>query len=151
MHIWQHAPATCYIYLCVHEPYWPDHGFVLYDVLLYSETLSSDMCHVSELLVSSFGYPILCHYKMPRAQLVAAYIQDGYRAFWQPKFECGCCTMLVFRVCGVRQNYYVFNLYHNPDLDDPIFYYNGGDHRLRYMHEKSPLITSDPQLCRKLK
>ena len=22
----------------------------------------------------------------------------------QPKFECGCCKMLVFRVCGVRQN-----------------------------------------------
>ena len=30
--------------------------------------------------------------------------------------------MLVFRVCGVRQNLYVFSLYCNPDLDDRIFY-----------------------------
>ena len=29
--------------------------------------------------------------------------------------------MLVFRVCGVRQNLYVFSLYLNPDLDDRIF------------------------------
>ena len=29
--------------------------------------------------------------------------------------------MLVFRICGVRQNLYVYNLYHNPDLDDLIF------------------------------
>ena len=30
--------------------------------------------------------------------------------------------MLVFRVCGVRQNLYVYSLYRNPDLDDQIFY-----------------------------
>ena len=30
--------------------------------------------------------------------------------------------MLVFRVCGVRENLYVFSLYRNPDLDDRIFY-----------------------------
>ena len=29
--------------------------------------------------------------------------------------------MLVFRVCGVRQNFYVFSLYRNPYLDDQIF------------------------------
>ena len=29
--------------------------------------------------------------------------------------------MLVFRVCGVRQNLYVFSLYRNPHLDDRIF------------------------------
>ena len=37
-------------------------------------------------------------------------------------FECGCCEMLVLRVCGVRQNVYVYSLYRNPDLDDLIFY-----------------------------
>ena len=31
--------------------------------------------------------------------------------------------MLVFRVCGVRQNIYVYSLYRNPDLDNRIFYY----------------------------
>ena len=29
--------------------------------------------------------------------------------------------MLVFKVCGERQNLYVFSLYLNPDLDDWIF------------------------------
>ena len=29
--------------------------------------------------------------------------------------------MLVFRVCGVRPNLYVYSLYRNPDLDDRIF------------------------------
>ena len=29
--------------------------------------------------------------------------------------------MLVFRVCGVRQNLYVYSLYRNPDLDDQTF------------------------------
>ena len=31
--------------------------------------------------------------------------------------------MLVFMVCGVRQNLYVFSLYRNPDLDDRFFDY----------------------------
>ena len=30
--------------------------------------------------------------------------------------------MLVFMVCDVRQNLYMFSLYRNPDLDDRIFY-----------------------------
>ena len=29
--------------------------------------------------------------------------------------------MLVFRVCGARENFYVFSLYRNPDLDDHIY------------------------------
>ena len=53
---------------------------------------------------------------------MAAYVRDGYGAFRQPKFECGRCEMLVFRVCGVWQNLYVYSLYRNPDLDDRIFY-----------------------------
>ena len=27
----------------------------------------------------------------------------------------------MFRVCGARQNFYMFSLYHNPDLDDRIY------------------------------
>ena len=77
---------------------------------------------MSELLVPGFGRPVLlCRGMMPRARGMAAYVRDGYGAFRQPKFECGCCEMLVFRVCCVRQNLYVFSLYRNPDLDDRIF------------------------------
>ena len=93
-----------------------------YDILLRSESLVSDMRHVSELLVPGFGRPVLlCRGKMSRARRMAAYVRDGYGAFRQPKFECGCCEMLVFMVCNMRQNLYVFSLYNNPDLDDRIF------------------------------
>ena len=51
---------------------------------------------------------------------MAAYERDGYGPFRQPKFEYGCCEMLVFRVCGATENFYVFSLYRNPDLDDRI-------------------------------
>ena len=93
-----------------------------YDILLCSETLVSDLRHVSELLVPGFGCPVfLCRGKLPRARGMAAYIRDGYGALRQPKFECGCCEMLVVRVCGLRQNIYVYSLYCNPDQDDRIY------------------------------
>ena len=88
----------------------------------HTETLVSDMRHLSELLVPGFGRPVLlCQGRLPQARGMAAYERDGYEAFRQPKFECGCCEMLVFRVCDVRQNLYVFSLYRNLDLDDWIF------------------------------
>ena len=79
------------------------------------------MRHMSELLVPGFSRPVLWRGKMPRACGMAAYIRDGYGAFCQPIFGCGCCEMLVIRVCGVRQNLYGYSLYCNPDLDDHIF------------------------------
>ena len=77
------------------------------------------MRHVSELLVNGFGCPdLLCRGRNPRARVMVAYVRDGYGAFREPKFECGCCEMLVLTDCGVRQNLYVFSLYRNPDLMD---------------------------------
>ena len=71
-----------------------------YDLLLCSETLVSDRCHMSELLVPGFSHPVLlCLDGVPRAREMAAYVRDGYGAFRQPKFKCGCCEMLAFRVC----------------------------------------------------
>ena len=79
------------------------------------------MRYVSKLLVPGFGRPVLlCRGWMPRARGMAAYVRNGYGAFRQPKFECGCYEMLVFRVCGVRQNLYV-QLCRNPALHDLIF------------------------------
>ena len=44
-----------------------------YDKLLCSETLVTDMRHVSEVLVPGFGRPVLlCQGKMPRARGMAA-------------------------------------------------------------------------------
>ena len=92
-----------------------------YDILFCSETSVSDLRHVSELLVPGFGRPVfLCRGKLPRTRGMAAYVGDGYGVFSQPKFECGCFEMLVVRVCGLRQNFYVYSLYRNPDQDDRI-------------------------------
>ena len=50
-----------------------------YDILLCSETLVSDMRHVSEVLVPGSCRPVLlCRRKMPRARGMAAYVRDGY-------------------------------------------------------------------------
>ena len=93
-----------------------------YDLLLCSETLVSDRRHMSELLVPGFGGPVLlCRDGVPRASGMAACVRDGYGAFRQGKFECGCCEMMLFRVCGARQYFCVFCLYRNPDLDDRIY------------------------------
>ena len=59
------------------------------------------MRHVSELLVPGFGLPVLlCRGRMPQALVMAAYVRDGYGTFRQRKFECGCCEMVIFKVCG---------------------------------------------------
>ena len=110
------VPAVCRI-LCSNA--WPAGNLrdltvasSQYDILLYSETLVSDLRHLSEILVPGFGRSVLlCRSKMPRVRGMAAYIQDGYGAFRQQKFECGCCEMLVFRVCGVRQNLHACSVF----------------------------------------
>ena len=58
---------------------------------------------------------------MPEAQELVAYVRDGYGAFYRYIFVCGCCEMLVFRVCGARQNLYACSIYRNPDSDDQIY------------------------------
>ena len=96
------VPDVCRI-LCSHVPRLAGNRSDLtvalsqYDILLCSKTLVSDMRHVSELLVSGFDLPVLlCQGKMPRAVGLAAYERDGYRAFHQPKFQCGCLRSAVY-------------------------------------------------------
>ena len=93
-----------------------------YDLLLCSETLVSDMRHMSKILVPGFGRPVfLCRCTMPRARGMAAYVRDGYRAFRQPKFECGCCEILFFYGVRCKAEPLCVCLCRNPDLDDRIF------------------------------
>ena len=124
---WRTVPGVCRI-LCSNVPGLAGNLSDLtvassqHHLLLCSETRVSDMHYVSELLVPGFGRPdLLCLGKMPRARGMAAYVRDGYGEFPQPKFDCGCGEMLVFMICSVRQNLYVFSLYRNPDQDDQIF------------------------------
>ena len=91
------------------------------DVVLCSETKVSDR-HVAELRIPGFGSPaqIRCG-DLPEARGLIAYVRDGFAAHRQRTYECGCCEMLVIRVCGGRQNFYVFAVYRNPNLDDHIY------------------------------
>ena len=98
------VPTVCRL-LCSNEPGLAGNLSKLtvassqHDILSCSVTLVSDSRHVSELLVPGFGrIVLLCRGKMPHARGMAAYVRNGYGAFRQPKFECGCCEMLVFRV-----------------------------------------------------
>ena len=86
-------------------------------ILLCSETLVSD-AHVSELLVPGFGSPVLlCRGRMPRVRGMAAYVQDGYGAFRQAKFECSCCEMLFFRICNLSICGVMFNVFLNHQVN----------------------------------
>ena len=111
----RHVPAVCRL-LCSNVRVLAENCSDLteassrYDKLLCSETLVSDMRQVSERLVTGFGRTVLYLGMMTRARGMGAYVRDGYGAFHQPTFECGCCEILVLRICGVRQNLYVFGL-----------------------------------------
>ena len=59
-----------------------------YDILLCSETLVTDMRHVSEVLVPGFGRPVLlCRGKMPRARGMVAHVRDVTERFANPSLS----------------------------------------------------------------
>ena len=93
-----------------------------YDLIFCSETLVSDFRHTSELLIPNFNKPILLRRNaIPRAQGMCVYIRSSYSASRIPKFECGCHEMLLVKICSRFNNYYIFSLYRNPDLDSQIY------------------------------
>ena len=88
-----------------------------YDLLLCSETWVSDKRHISELMVPGFGRPVLlCRDGMRQARGMAAYVRDGYGAFCQPKFECGCCEIL--DMCEMDMEHFA-----NPNLSVAVVRY----------------------------
>ena len=52
---------------------------------------------------------------------MAAYVRDGYGEFRQLNLSVVVAKCWFFRVCDVRQIFFVFSLYRNRDLDDRIF------------------------------
>ena len=93
-----------------------------YDILFCSETLVSELL-VSELLVDGFRRPaLLCRGTMTRAKRWQHTCEMDMEHFANPNLCVAVDNCCFFMVCGVRQNFYVFNLYRKPKLDDPIFY-----------------------------
>ena len=92
------------IYCCALRP-WSRTG-VIYQSCMFLDLVILSSCAGTECL-GPLGWLHMC--------------VMGYVVFRQPKFKSGCSEMLVFRVCGARQNFYVFSLYRNPDLDDRFY------------------------------
>ncbi|MEL7522543.1 MAG: endonuclease/exonuclease/phosphatase family protein, partial [Cyanobacteria bacterium J06553_1] len=70
------------------------------------------------------GYkkPILLKRRsIPNALGMAIYVREGFSASRKRSAECGCHEVQVMKVCGKRQNFYIFSIYRNPTLDDSIF------------------------------
>ena len=93
-----------------------------YDIICCSETLVSDRRHSSELLLPNFNKPVqLLRNSLPRAQGLCIYTRVGFNASRANKYECGCHEMMIIRVCSRFNNFYIFSLYRNPDVDDSIY------------------------------
>ena len=82
----------------------------------------SDRRHISELQIPNFKKPLLLlRNSRPRAQGLCIYTKVGYNAFRFNKFECDCHEFMIVRVCSRFNNFYIFNLYRNPNADDSIY------------------------------
>ena len=92
------------------------------DVFLYSETLVSFRRHISKLMVPGFdGRMQLLRGKVDRFRGLAVYVCDGFSAYNQHSYECGCCDVIVDRICSTSHNFYVFGVYRNLDLLNIFF------------------------------
>ena len=79
-----------------------------YDILLCSETLVSDMRHLSELLVPGFRRTVLlCREDCLGPEGWWHTYEMDMEHFDNPNLSV--VVMRVFRVCGVRQNLYVLS------------------------------------------
>ena len=94
-----------------------------FDTLFCAETLVSDMRHVSELLVSGFSRPVLLWGARCLGLVGWRHMYEMVtKHFANPNLSVVVAKCWVFRVCGVRQNLYVYSLYRNPDLHGRILY-----------------------------
>ena len=92
------------------------------DVILLSETLMSDRRHDAELLLGRFRRPVhLRRGAVDGGRGMSVYVREGFNAFRQSTYECGCHELQVVRVCGRHINFYVFSVYRSPSRDDSIY------------------------------
>ena len=47
---------------------------------------------------------------------LVVYVRDGFSAYRQRGYECGCCKVIVARICNSGRNFHAFGVYWNPDL-----------------------------------
>ena len=49
---------------------------------------------------------------------LAVYVRDGFSAYRQRSYECGCCEVIVVKICSSTNDFYVFGVYRKLDLSD---------------------------------
>lgn len=73
-----------------------------------SETLVTDRRHLSELRIPGFQGPLQRLAGINGSRGLALYVRHGCLAFRQHSYECSCHEVIVVRICGAVQNFYVF-------------------------------------------
>ena len=56
-----------------------------------------------------------------RFRELAVYVRDGYSVYRQRSYECGCCDVILVRICSISHIFYEFGVYRNSDVSDAIF------------------------------
>ena len=93
-----------------------------YDIVLCSETLVSNRRHAAELILPGFSKPTqLLRGSRPRVCGLAAYIRSGFSASICKDHICTCHEIQLIKVSSRVNNFYIFSIYRNPDLDDSIY------------------------------
>ena len=77
------------------------------DVVFYCKTLVSTRSHISEINMPGFGRPM----QLPKGEVdmfrgLAVYVPDGFSAYRQCSYECGCYEVIVVGICSNSHNFY---------------------------------------------
>ena len=92
------------------------------DVIYYSETIVTSRRHISELMVQGLGRLMqLPKGNIAQLRVLTVYVCDGFSAYRPLSYTCGCCEVVVLRICNISRNFYVFGVYRNPGLSDKTF------------------------------
>ena len=93
-----------------------------FDIVFCSETLVSNFRSPKELLIPDYKEPhLLKRNQRERGQGMAAYIRKGFPASRKAIYECDCHEVLVLKLSGKHNNFYMFSIYRNPDANDDIY------------------------------
>ena len=76
-------------------------------VISCSEALLSSRSHNSKLMVPGFGRPMLLFRgEVDLFRGLAVYVRDGFLAYRQSGYECGCYEVIVVRICSISHYFY---------------------------------------------
>ena len=80
-----------------------------------SKILVSSGRHISELIILIGSSIQLFRGKVDQISEFAAYVRDSLSAYRQCSYECGCCEVIVVRICSSSHNLFCFAVCWNQD------------------------------------